>query len=356
MNIIEKNKKLLIWLILLVLMCFSFTYQRVYVNPNFQCDSETLVSGVIRGEREGTYKSEYGLGRYYNIAGCMSNYSGESLLNDETTVEGYVIGSNILKLIKNAYTDIIKDAQYITFENGDSFVISEVSEKDNCYYFKVDSTYQIGLDRNGSLVNAKFFDENMNEYQKFFIDEYVSQYGLQGKVFSTIAKIINYHGWKKIELLLTVFLTASVLIAICYFVSLKYNCILSFCFYIVFLLSPWIRNFSSNLYWVEFTWFSPMLLGLIVSIFCINNKKLIIFGLFSFALIFIKSLCGYEYLSTIMLGLIMFPTSDLCISIFNKNKGKIKNDLKIIICLGLFGTVCFKKLKQFFTFFWSLLT
>ena len=66
--------------------------------------------------------------------------------------------------------------------------------------------------------------------------------------------------------------TAAVFVMIVCLISLKYNNILAGCFLITFCLSPWIVNFARNLYWVEFTWFIPMIIGL----FCawkINSRK-----------------------------------------------------------------------------------
>ena len=74
-------------------------------------------------------------------------------------------------------------------------------------------------------------------------------------------------------------------------------------FGLVTLLSPWTQNFSVNIYWVEFTWFIPILLELLV----LNHykKRFLLYPLF-FVAIFVKCLCGYEYLSTIMAASIMF--------------------------------------------------
>jgi len=44
---------------------------------------------------------------------------------------------------------------------------------------------------------------------------------------------------------------------------------MAICFYVTSLFSPWIIDFAPNLCWVEFTWFIPMILGLI----CVNNMN-----------------------------------------------------------------------------------
>ena len=99
---------------------------------------------------------------------------------------------------------------------------------------------------------------------------------------------------------------------------------MAFIFYITFLLSPWIVNFARNLYWVEFTWFLPMLIGLYCS-YRIHSKNCRIFCYVAgFLTIAAKCLCGYEYISTIMLGLIAFLLIDFLKSVFEKDFKKSK--------------------------------
>ncbi|MCQ2594022.1 MAG: hypothetical protein MJ196_02050 [Treponemataceae bacterium] len=163
---------------------------------------------------------------------------------------------------------------------------------------------------------------------------YISQYGLQGKFFQTIYKIPGKHS-------ICVLLTALVLSLICYLISKKYNRLLAFCFFVTFLLSPWIVNFARNLYWVEFTWFIPMLIGLICSM-NIRNKKISIACYFgAFVSVLIKSLCGYEYLSVILMGMIAFLTADLFDAICIKDNDKAKTLVKHIFFMGFFAVAGF---------------
>ena len=95
--------------------------------------------------------------------------------------------------------------------------------------------------------------------------------------------------------------------------GIKYNLLLAVIYYLTFLLSPWIVNFARNLYWVEFTWFIPMAIGLFCSI-NINNKICRFTSyLLAFFSILIKCLCGYEYISTIMLSMITFLVIDFVV-------------------------------------------
>jgi hypothetical protein len=115
----------------------------------------------------------------------------------------------------------------------------------------------------------------------------------------------------------------------------KYNVTMAGVFYYVFLSSPWICLFARDLYWVEFTWFLPMLAGLYFSI----EKKKICY-IFAFLTVMVKALCGYEYITAVMLGLILFPAADLLTETSAVERRKYG---KQIICLGfaaLLGFIC----------------
>ena len=158
---------------------------------------------------------------------------------------------------------------------------------------------------------------------------YSSQIGLQGWIFYALSKCKIPHLLGLLQvgccLLLSLIITF-----ICYELYKKYGLLLATSFYLVSICSSWIRNFSTNLYWVEFTWFVPMLLGLI----CLNNlnKRFWLYPLF-FLAILVKSACGYEYITVIMLSSIMFLVVEwFC---FIKNKRQSKLLFSTIICIGI---------------------
>lgn len=162
-------------------------------------------------------------------------------------------------------------------------------------------------------------------------EPYRSQYGLQGAVFAFLSK---FTGIETLYLLCS-FCFAVVAILIVCLINIQYDRLMAGIFYVVFLLSPWITNFARNLYWVEFTWFIPMAIGL----FCawkINDQKcrILCYAAAFFSLL-IKSLCGYEYVSTIMMGLIQFLLVDLACAASRKDWKSAKNIFKTVFCLGL---------------------
>ncbi len=155
------------------------------------------------------------------------------------------------------------------------------------------------------------------------IIEYTSQVGLQGHIFSILFNIIHIPLWA-LRILCTTIL-AIILVIICCLLAKKYNKTLGAVFYFTFLLSPWVVAFARNLYWLEFLWFLPILLGLILSIK--QDKKDILFPSM-FAAVYIKCLCGYEYVTTIIIAAISFIFIDF---ILEKDSQKKKQLLKTTI-------------------------
>ncbi len=180
--------------------------------------------------------------------------------------------------------------------------------------------------KNGNFVDIKPYLLTNNQIKDYKISDYASQVGLQGYIFSFLYNKLNI----SIDILnfLCCLLLAIVFIIFCYNIKKKYNIILATIFYITFLLSPWIVSFAKNLYWVEFTWFLPALFGLILSR-DLNKSKIYIPLIF--ITILIKCLCGYEYISTIMLFTISFLLIDFMTMSKSKDKVKI---LKIIMVTG----------------------
>ena len=97
-----------------------------------------------------------------------------------------------------------------------------------------------------------------------------------------------------------------VIISILVFLNRQYGFLVSFVSYFCFLLSPWVCAFAKNLYWVEFTWFLPVLISLILC----SKQKLFMPSILLFLAVLIKSLCGFEYISVIFATVV-------CIPIFN---------------------------------------
>ena len=156
------------------------------------------------------------------------------------------------------------------------------------------------------------FINNVNIYSSR-----MEQLGIQGWIayyMSTICRQLHlsaricYHLYRYMNALIL----STVIISICHELNKRYNALFSIVFYLVTILSVWMTDFSCNIYWITFSWFLPMLWGLM----CLNNhqKRWIYYILIGLSIAF-KSACGYEYISNVMLGAVLFTIIEFIISI-----------------------------------------
>jgi len=124
---------------------------------------------------------------------------------------------------------------------------------------------------------------------------YLSQYGLQGRVYSSLYRNLGLR-LEHFEVINSLLLTLTI-----FALSFLYVRLFDRGYALIFLMtvisSPWIVAFARSYYWLSFTWFLPALFAAFA--YC-TQKKWIFYGLIYLAVLF-KSLCGYEYLSTITL-------------------------------------------------------
>lgn len=181
------------------------------------------------------------------------------------------------------------------------------------------------------IANLYFVNHQNND-----LFPYTSQFGLQGILYSILyiklgLSLNTLH-------FITAILTALVLTIISYQFSKIVSVGFGVCFFVVCLLSPWITNFARNLYWVPFTWFLPTVISnLLLLIKGSQKNKLIVYSCFTVAII-VKSLCGYEYLSSVILFAIA-PFVFLFITSNNKNNIEYFKIAFILCMLSLFGFI-----------------
>jgi len=192
---------------------------------------------------------------------------------------------------------LVVDPILMDFNNAEgnlgAFGLGSIDDDDEGYPFPDYSEFL----KPGSDIN-----EDNYTYWK-----YPSQIGLQGFVFRGIAHVVRTTAIIGILR----FLCCMILVTVLYFIAANsgriYGGLFAVAFWFVLLTSPYFINFAPNLYWVEFTWFIPMLLGLLCLKF--PEKRKWMYLLF-FLAILVKCMCGYEYLSTIMLSGIIFPAAE----------------------------------------------
>ena len=116
--------------------------------------------------------------------------------------------------------------------------------------------------------------------------------------------------------LLNALLLALTLLGIAWQLKKAYNGLFGAVFYLVCLLSTWIDTFACNLYWVCFSWFLPMLFGLMV----LNHpRRRGWFYLLIAAAVAFKCACGYEYVTNVMLGPVLFLGLEWICAVKEKN-------------------------------------
>lgn len=329
-----------LFIALTVVLCWNYMYnsfdeENKGLFAGFQADSETLVSGMIRADSQHLETDSYGLGRYYGIL-VYDSYTG-SFLNNENWENGYHREKPMVCISDNIYTqETAVIGNQIQFSSGDIFKIigtGLLEDEEGWRYLVLDSQDVLDPAQFGSLEAVKFINDAGQELPQGKASAYLSQYGLQGKIFRYLAGIIGenltfYH-------FLCSFAAANIFSMIILLLWRKYNGLMAACYGVTFLLSPWIVNFARNLYWVEFTWFLPMLTGLICSIWI--KKKWIRIACYvgAFFTVAIKCLCGYEYLTAIMLGMISFLLIDWVLVLIDKNKEEKQLLFKTIFFMGI---------------------
>lgn len=235
----------------------------------------------------------------------------------------------ILNYSKNIFED--NSIEFSNFQSDSEFIVFSKIFQDK---YNVEGQRKYGLinaiekGTNKRVENIWNLIENYNEEEtEVEMVEYPVNLGLQGFFYSYLYNNLNMPFW--VMKFICCFLLAIIVISICTIIYKKYSRLMAVVFYITFLLSPWIVVFARNLYWIEFIWFLPMLLSLMISI-NYKHKKILVPCIFF--TILIKCLCGYEYITTIMLSTIVFFVVDF----FDEEyKEKRKEIFKTTIIVGI---------------------
>ena len=298
---------------------------------SFQSDSDALVTGAIEAARDEVWIG--GLAGYSDIDGNSNTRMGSILYPTEGDwIQGYHCTESKIRLSFSEYSgEYAVVGNHMQFANGDIFRITDTEYADGWCIVTLDAGRPLNHWKYGDMSDAVFLDAQKNEVPKGFCHRYLSQYGLQGKVYRHLEKFLSIDTLR----VLTAIGTACVLMAIVYLIAARYNSLMAGVYYCVFLLSPWIVNFARNLYWVEFTWFLPMAAGLLCSWKYESRRVRIVTYCLAFLTILLKCLCGYEYISTIMMGLIQFLLVDMILAAVNGEQKKVMLLLRTIFLLGV---------------------
>ncbi len=152
------------------------------------------------------------------------------------------------------------------------------------------------LDSRAKWLAAFEAKDRRTEYRS-----YLSQYGLQGTLWSTIHYRlgVGFGGLLAINALLV----ALALGALVEYVRRMLGTAPALLFAATAILAPWMVAFAQSLYWVMWTWLLPM-----IAAFAFGRRALVdgrglavlLAALFATALL--KLLCGYEYVTTVLVA------------------------------------------------------
>lgn len=331
------------------LMCWN--YSTSVLDPNnekfagFQEDSEALVTSVMESTITGNVHktSKYGLGSIIDVTGKRSAPDRSKMLTKDDWVNGFNTLEPKVRIRNNKYTkNVAAEGNTIQFSKGAEYKIMSSVSDGGWLTLTLSAEDPLNESKVGSLKEVAFVSANGEIEPAGIWQPYVSQYGLQGKAFRKLASFSdNYNEAVAVARWLCSLLLAVVLIGVVLLIKRKFNLLLAGCFYVVFLLSPWVVNFANNLYWVEFTWFLPMLAGLFCSIKITDIRARIATYCFVFLAILIKCLCGYEYISAIMISAVAFPLADLIQAVFRRKRDRAIICLRAVIGIGLVALLGF---------------
>lgn len=295
-------------------------------------NSELLAIGSSYNDYAGGEQHGYGLGWYvtYNSA------SGE-FYSEEGYESGYCLNESVIVVDNCEETrSLYIPGNQIQFYSGEIREIVAAEEQDEYLFITYGGDEILTGYTSGTLLYARVLDAEGNVCKSGYRTSYESSLGLQGHVFQVISKLLPVSVMRGGLKFLCALLMGIVATAICWLLKQKYDKLMAGVFYVVFWLSPLVVAFGSNMYWLEGILFLPMLIGLWCSININNKKRRIVSYILTFVIIMIKSMCGYEYLTTVMMSLIIFLLADLlavCMRKSNKAEGKLL--LRTIFILGV---------------------
>lgn len=331
-----KRNRLTAWLlgvVAIVLLTITYWTNCIdYRNPYYEelaANSEYQVLGTIYHKyRGGSIPAEgYGLGLSVPTNRSEAELNAGNYLTDESRgfIDGYCAGEPTIAVANNDMDRVIYVAgNVIEFVTGIRCTITEVTEDENYLYVQYDSDEILNNRTGGTLELVRVCDANGNMLLSSIRGNYMAQYGLHGKVFAKIGTFLPILEVKSILRLLCSAAMAVVAVGICVLLYKKYDLLMAGVFFAVFLLSPWIVGFAPNIYWIEALLFFPMLVGLWCAIGIEKRWVRVLSYIAVFGGILIKCLCGYEYITVVMMSSIVFLLTDTVTAFIQKADRKKK--------------------------------
>lgn len=212
----------------------------------------------------------------FTIMLFLSFYSNFWGVVDQKWFEGYQIDSESLvigRVMKSSQEGIMSNGGFLT-RTKDGYTLQK-----DYYINQIDSEYVV----------------------------YPQQIGLQGMFFSVIDNVTNFPPNINLKVFYSInCIILSLLIMVMYrYIYNEFGSISALVFIITCIINPWLVVSARNLYWVMWTLLLPYITILMLMKYDEKNKgvsgKVLFFG--AFISIFIKSACGFEFISTILISI-----------------------------------------------------
>lgn len=162
------------------------------------------------------------------------------------------------------------------------------SDSDSLIWKRIDE-----VEKYGFLYHSGMLGSNYN-----------SSVGLQGNIFSLINSFFSNNLSKQVFYFINSGVLVVFLILLLLWIKSEFGNLASIAVFLSCLFNPWLTVSAKSVYWVIFTFFAPFICSLyflkIDEKRNIDSKKLYII---SCILIFLRCCCGFEFVSTIMIGL-----------------------------------------------------
>lgn len=340
----DRARHVAVFLFMSTILAWNFMYN-TFNDANesfsrFQKDSESLVIDSILADEDGLETGRFGGMRYglsfYETSAGRNWEADTQYLSDSNWNEGYSKTAPDILLASCTYTrSVLSESSSVKFVSGDVFSIIKYEDDGTYMRVHLDARGALNPERYGKLDEMHFIGQDGEIMSDGRVTPYVSQFGLQGKIFLFASKLLGGRESIPFLWLIAAFATSAVLTILVMLFYKKCGIMFAFVSYAVFLLSPWVVNFARNLYWVEFTWFIPMIIGTYCSMQMQSRRRRIMCYTAACVSVTVKCLCGYEYISSIMLGLIAFPLVDYIMALTGRDKGTAKQLFQMNFALGI---------------------
>lgn len=345
---LRKRKFLFFFVLMFAFLYLSFTYNMFGAAEQcfflgHQRDSEDLVLGKIIADRVGKTNKLSNLGRSFMEGTKGIVFQSYNFIEEKEPINNIRIAdfsdnnwnkggrkSDKSFLIESKFYDLVRKGTGYQLLVGDQkrYIkeVKRVGEYAEVHY------YGEKLPESGRSFSVNFDAFDTKDFRHV---AYTSQYGFQGMWFSLLYNKfgISFRGLQKIN---TIILSVTIILLTLLFAKV-FSKQLAFLFFITIFLSPWVVSFARNLYWVEFTWFVPAVFCYFMWLKKNFDTRIFLLALFCSS-VFIKCLCGYEYLSSILL----FAAAPFVYELLTSTtKEQFQEAFKWLVAIGLVGVLGF---------------